>query len=296
MGMGFSIKTFSTLDLKWAAVMHALMGLLIPFLLLTLVGCTEEIFEEGPEVGAEVAEDTVLDAMYEAIGDHTPNTLNKGAFTLYERNMRVETSAVMKLEEVYTEIIDRNTTLSTEYDQLVLQENSLDYQEENPQVVSKQVLWDVPKLPTTQSTSQTALERIYTNFANVSPISTFSNVSKSVIHTMAEAIRQSFHDLAQKTYTTNFEPCNGQPTCTLNVNEIKVSLVTWYDDASFDKTDLTFRFSRDIPRIHRLEPPDSDPLGQITGAALSYCQTGKARQNGQSYFLNACWVLRDFGF
>jgi hypothetical protein len=295
MGMGFSIKTFSKSDLTWAAVMHALLGLIIPIFFLTMVGCTEEIFEEGPEVGAEVAEDTVLDAMYEAIGDHTPNTLVKGAFTLYERNMRVETSAVMKLEEVYTEILERDTESNTGYDTLLLQENSLDYQEENPLVVSKQVLWDVPKLPVTPN-PPTAISRIYSNFANVSPITTFSNVSKSVMHTMAEPIRQSFHDLAQKTYTTNFEPCNGQPTCTLNVNEIKVSLVTWYDDTSFDKTDLTFRFSRDIPRIHRLEPPDSDPLGQITGAALSYCQTGKARQNGQSYFLNACWVLRDFGF
>ena len=295
--MGFSIKTTFNDDFKWAAVFHAAIGLLLPLLLLSLVGCQENLLLEDAELGPESTEDQVYDTLEESIGDHSPELLETGAYTFFERNVRVETSAVAKVEEVYTEIINRDTELSTEFDRLMIQENYLNYQEENPQVVAKQITWDVNKMPSLNSMSRVNKNWVSAAFAVTSPLSHFGELSKSVVQALSEPVRSSFHGLTKKTYTDNWSSgCLNAPTCNLTINEVKVSLVSWYADKSFDKTDIAFRFSRDIPRLHRLIPPDSDPLGQIIGAAVSFCQAGKVRETGKSYFVNACWVLREFKF
>lgn len=284
MGMGLGLKTKLQIDLGLTALLHAAFGILLPLGVLLLVGCQEQITEEDPSVGAEVSEQSVLDELYGAIGDHTPATLSVGAYALYEQNIRVETSAVVKLQEVATQLKERQSF--PEFDRLVLEENSINYQEDNPKVTQRQIIFDVDKQqPATMTLSAQTPESIL--FA----------AAGGLVRTLADVVRVSFHSLKKSSSITEWTTgCDQLPTCRLRTNEVKFSVVSWHADNSYDKNDLTFRFSPDIPRVHRLDPPDDDPLGQLTGAAISYCENGKIRSNDQSYFVNTCWVLRDFRF
>jgi hypothetical protein len=246
---------------------HALLALLIPFLIFALVGCTSDYNGEPVDYGPEVPIANVINALKLPSKDIDPTKMKEGAFVHFQ------TVQVIGANEIYSVIADTGQTIKKreETDAQVtfsLEEEKYSYkqgQKPDHLVRDFNLIFDKPtkspvgstEVPVDPSASASALS------SALAPLVAGSKAASGLVSgevsggpvVNAQEVKVTYHNL--RTSLSQVAPpagvaskagCLGLPQCLMTLHNVSFDQVAWNPSGPPDRIHFEFAVSPHVPQ------------------------------------------------
>lgn len=304
------------------SVRSSFVGIVLLFAILPLLAsCSIKKAEVNEQTfGPEATQQELQAILAKALAGQPPlEDRRTGDAIHYEVNLRVNNSSVIKLADVITGVVGCQVIPVPQNNEGVEITTCEDYHngprsDETPESYTinfreTQISYDTDG-ELIEEVSRDYDATIVTNpTPPLDPLSlTAFNITNLFPSFMQKTTQQqkyikfSFHNLQNRVYQSeppakirDSENCRGLNPCQITVTEVSYEVVLWKSDTAFDKQIITLKLSNDIPSFGSpYETPISDMI-PLLGTLLSQCIYQRLDDdNGGTYFINQCAVLRDF--
>ena len=235
-----------------------------------LVGCVKEPEVKKAQLGPEASLYKVSKALIDAMGHRSPIEIQTGDQALYEINQRVETSAIIKLQDIRIEVKSRQENKNSII--YLIDKTTVDYQGDEPETIRREEAWEVeksqsPQLLFTPVLPSTLLSPFQWDLGKAPPVTYHSlQVTRGVRPVPTAVIRNSSN-------------CRGLSPCHLKFTEVKFERAKWLSPDDWKITHHRYIYTPNTPYPAHL---------------VLHCMKTLVEVEKRDYFVSQCKVLRDF--
>lgn len=269
-------------------ILHALIGILLPLLVFSLIGCTK-IKEDPGKLGPDIGVAEIDRALNKAIGNPTYKNLRLGQFADYSLTRRLEAEeSTITLGGLRVDVSDYTETETEERFTLYIVKST---RLENGEFEVRESEQELVFAKSSVNAQSGFLK--YLQFQAAVQAATSGEIEPKE----GKLERTTFHRLIES--SGEIDPparvrdrpdCGGVINCKLPVNYLQFDMVNWYSDGSKQKVAFDFAFSSATPVLAF----GQDLFEQLTGVTVMDCRSTYVPIQKRTVYVRDCQALEDF--
>ena len=252
-------------DDQWLMMLHALLALLIPFLIFAMAGCTSDYNGEPVDYGPPVPITDVLNALVLPSKEIDPTQMKEGAFVHFQ------TVQIIGANEIYSVISDTGQTIKQRHEtdaQVIfsLEEEKYSYKQGqkadhyvrdftlpfDKKTKTPAAPTEIPIDPTTAGTAASASASESAVKAAMAPL--MAAMSGGTTRVKAQDVKVTYHNLrtsleqaAAPASVARQAACLGLPQCQMTLHKVSFDQVAWYPDNT-ERIHFEFSVTPHVPQ------------------------------------------------